>query len=268
MLKFANAKINLGLHIRSKRPDGYHELETIFYPVKIYDVVEILPSKRLEIKVWNSSLPADDENLCLKAFRILENDYKIDPVKIHLLKNIPIGAGLGGGSSDASCTLELLNDYFKLNLSKDKLKQYAARLGADCPFFIDNKAMYAEGIGTELSEISLDLSKYKIVVVKPEIHISTAEAYSKVSPMVPNIDLKEAIQLPIQDWKFHIKNDFEISLFERYPLIGDIKAKLYQKGAIYASMSGSGSSVFGIFESTDGLKDLNKYGKVYYPAEL
>lgn len=268
MLKFANAKINLGLHIRSKRQDGYHELETIFYPVKIYDVLEILPAEKPELQIWNSELLADEQNLCLRAFRLLQQDHQITPVKIHLLKNIPIGAGLGGGSSDASSTLELLNDYFKLNLSKATLKGYAAKLGADCPFFIDNKAMYAEGIGTDLSEIQLDLSPYKIVVVKPDIHISTAEAYSRVSPMIPSVDLREAIKLPIQDWKYHIINDFEISLFDRYPLIGDIKAKLYEKGAIYASMSGSGSSVFGIFEDTENLNELNKYGKVFMPIEL
>ena len=268
MLKFANAKINIGLHIRKKRPDGYHDLETIFYPVKIYDVVEILPHSKLELHIWNSDLPADTDNLCLKAFRLLEKDFDINPVKIHLLKNIPIGAGLGGGSSDASSTLELLNDYFELKIEKDRLKEYAAQLGADCPFFIDNKSMYAEGIGTELSEISLDLSAYKIVVIKPDIHISTAEAYSNVSPMIPEVDLRKAIELPIQEWKFHIKNDFEISLFEKYPLIGGIKAKLYEHGAIYASMSGSGSSVFGIFNDLKGLEDLNKYGKVYFPAEL
>ena len=268
MLKFANAKINLGLHILSKREDGYHELETIFYPVKIYDVVEILPSEKLELQIWNSDLIADDQNLCLKAYYLLKQDHHIDPVKIHLLKNIPIGAGLGGGSSDASSTLELLNNYFKLNLSKNQLKSYAAQLGADCPFFIDNQAMYAQGIGTELSEIDVDLSAYQIVVIKPDIHISTAEAYRNVSPMTPSVNLKEAIRLPIQEWKYQIINDFEISLFDRYPVIGDIKAKLYEKGAIYASMSGSGSSVFGIFEDLEGLEELNKYGKVFLPVNL
>jgi len=268
MLKFANAKINIGLHIVSKRSDGYHDLETIFYPVKIYDAVEILPSNKPELKIWNSDLVADDQNLCLKAFHLLSQEYNISPVQIHLLKNIPIGAGLGGGSSDASAILELLNDYFKLNISRDSLKEYASQLGADCPFFIDNKTMYAEGTGTQLTEINLDLSKYKIVVIKPDIHISTAEAYSKVSPMETEINLKEAIKLPIQEWKYLIKNDFELSLFDKYPLIGDIKAKLYEKGAKYASMSGSGSSVFGIFDNITGLEDLNKYGKVYLPTEL
>lgn len=268
MLKFANAKINLGLHICRKRTDGYHDLETIFYPVKIYDVVEILPADQLEIYIHNADLPADHQNLCVKAYKLLAQDYQIPPVAIHLLKNTPIGAGLGGGSSDASATLQLLNSYFNLQLDNNTLKTYAGKLGADCPFFIDNKPMYAEGTGTELSEIELDLSKYQIVLIKPDIHISTAEAYSRVTPKIPEINLREAIKLPIQDWKYHIHNDFEISLFERYPLIGDIKAKLYELGAKYAAMSGSGSSVFGIFEDTTGLDELKKYGQVFYPTEL
>lgn len=268
MLKFANAKINLGLHIRRKRPDGYHDLETIFYPVKLYDVVEITPHDTLEMRISNSDLSADHQNLCIKAFKLLEKDHPVKPVSIHLLKNIPIGAGLGGGSSDASATLQLLNNFFQLDINDEQLKAYAARLGADCPFFIENKPMYAQGTGTELTDIQVNLKDYLIIIIKPDIHISTAEAYSNVSPMIPKIDLREAIKLPIQEWKYQIKNDFEISLFEKYPLIADIKAKLYEKGAMYASMSGSGSSVFGIFEKKPEIEDLNKYGKVYFPVEL
>jgi len=267
MLKFANAKINIGLHVTKKRGDGYHELETVFYPVKLYDAVELVSSEELALTIWNSTLDADDENLCLKAFHLLAQDFHLEPIQIHLLKNIPIGAGLGGGSSDASATLLLLNEYFNLDLDVEQLKKYAAKLGADCPFFIENKPVYGEGTGTELSPISLDLSQYKIVIVKPEIHISTKEAYENVIPQAPEINLKDAIKLPIQEWKYLINNNFELALFDKYPQIADIKTKLYEKGAIYASMSGSGSAVFGVFSQTESLDELKRYGQVYFPNE-
>lgn len=267
MLKFANAKINIGLHITQRRSDGYHELETVFYPVKLYDAVEVVSSEKLELKVWNSSLNPDEDNLCLKAYHLLAKEFKLAPVQIHLLKNIPIGAGLGGGSSDASTTLLLLNEYFNLGITTDKLKSYAAMLGADCPFFIENKAMYGQGIGTNLSAVSLDLSNYQIVVIKPDVHISTKEAYENVIPLEPEVNLQDAIKLPVQEWKYIINNNFEVPLFDKYPQIGDIKTKLYEKGAIYASMSGSGSAVYGIFDHTVSLKELTKYGSVYFPAE-
>ncbi|GAA4141347.1 4-(cytidine 5'-diphospho)-2-C-methyl-D-erythritol kinase [Sphingobacterium kyonggiense] len=268
MLKFANAKINIGLHITRKREDGYHDLETIFYPVKLYDVIEVRKAEEMGLSIWNSSLVADADNLCLRAYNLLKTDYEIPLVHIDLLKNIPIGAGLGGGSSDATAVLGLLNDMFELNISTEKLKEYAAQLGADCSFFVENKAQYAEGIGTQLKDIELDLSAYHIVLVKPDIHISTAEAYRAVIPQKPEIDLRDAVKLPIQEWKYTIRNDFEFSLFEKYPLIRDIKSKLYELGAVYASMSGSGSSVFGLFEDQVDLSDLNKYAEVYPATEL
>ena len=268
MLRFANAKINIGLHITEKRSDGYHNLETVFYPVKIYDAVEIIPSEEVALHIWNSDLIADDNNLCLRAYNLLSSIYDLPPVTIHLLKNIPMGAGLGGGSADATAVLLLLNEQFSLQIPSEELKQLAAQLGADCPFFVENKGMYAEGIGTELEEIALDLSSYQIVLVKPDIHISTAEAYSQVLPKPSELDLRQALNLPIQEWKYTIKNDFEFSLFEKYPLIGDIRNKMYELGAIYASMSGSGSSVYGIFETTDGLEDLKHYGQLFLPTNL
>ncbi len=264
MLTFANAKINIGLQITSKRPDGYHNLETIFYPVKISDAIEILPSSSLEFKIWNTDLEPSLNNLCVQAYQLLKADYDIPPVTIHLLKNIPIGAGLGGGSSDASATLKLLNQYFELQISQYQLLNYAAKLGADCPFFIDNKPCFAHGTGTDLSPIDLSLEQYRIVVIKPPVHISTAEAYSQVMPTPSNIDLRLAINLPIQEWKINIRNDFEFSLFEKYPVISDIKNKLYELGAHYASMSGSGSAVYGIFDDVKGLEELNKYGQVFF----
>ncbi|MDM1048006.1 4-(cytidine 5'-diphospho)-2-C-methyl-D-erythritol kinase [Sphingobacterium hotanense] len=268
MLKFANAKINIGLHITERRSDGYHNLETIFYPVKIYDAVETQLSDKLELEIHGANLKADDDNLCLKAYRLLAADYDLPPLKIHLLKRIPIGAGLGGGSSDASATLQLLNEQFELGISDRELEQYAAQLGADCPFFIQNKSTYAEDIGTKLSEIELDLSDYYIVILKPNIHISTAEAYKNVTPLTPQIDLRRAVQLPIQEWKLHIKNDFEAGLFELYPQIGEIKRRFYELGAVYSSMTGSGSAVFGIFEQETDVSEMTSLGKIFLPMDL
>ncbi|MFZ4263246.1 4-(cytidine 5'-diphospho)-2-C-methyl-D-erythritol kinase [Sphingobacterium sp. HJSM2_6] len=263
MLTFANAKINIGLQITSKRADGYHNLETIFYPVQISDAIEVLPSDKLAFNIWNTDLEPSMTNLCVQAYQLIKADYDIPAVTIHLLKNIPIGAGLGGGSSDASATLNLLNNFFELNIPQEQMLRYASRLGADCPFFIDNKPCYAHGTGTDLSPIALSLNRYQMVIVKPPVHISTAEAYSQVMPTASDIDLRLAIKLPIQEWKLNIRNDFEFSLFEKYPLIADIKNKLYELGAHYASMSGSGSAVYGIFDETKGLEELNKYGKVF-----
>lgn len=268
MLKFANAKINIGLHVTERRADGYHNLETIFYPVKIYDAVEIQSAETLSMEIHGSELKADDDNLCLRAYRLLATDFDLPAVKIHLLKRIPIGAGLGGGSSDASATLQLLNDQFKLGITDTRLEAYAAQLGADCPFFIQNKATYAEDIGTKLSPIDLDLSAYYIVLLKPDIHISTAEAYKNVTPLTPQIDLRRAVQLPIQEWKLIIKNDFETGLFELYPQIAEIKRRFYELGAIYSSMTGSGSAVFAIFEQETDVSELNALGQVYLPMDL
>lgn len=268
MISFANAKINIGLLVTEKRSDGYHNIETVFYPIKLYDVIEISPADAVGFQCDGLAIPGSGANLCEKAFGLLREDYDIKPVHIHLLKNIPIGAGLGGGSSDAASVLKLLNDFNGLNLSVHALKAYAERLGADCPFFLENRAVFASGIGATFEDVSLDLSNYYIVVIKPDIHISTVEAYQCVIPQTPRVDLKRAIQLPIQEWKYHIVNDFEIGVFERHPHIENIKHALYQKGAIYAAMSGSGSALFGVFESPVCLDDLKSLGTVYYPIDL
>ncbi len=268
MLKFANAKINIGLHVTERRDDGFHNLETIFYPVQLYDAVELLPANELSLHIHLASLAVDEQNLCLRAYRLLATDFNLPPVALHLLKHIPMGAGLGGGSADAAVTLLLLNEHFNLGLSTMALEGYAAKLGADCPFFIQNKPMYAEDIGTKLSPIQLDLSAYKIVILKPDLHISTAEAYKNVSPLRPQIDLREAVQLPIQEWKLHIKNDFEIGLFDRYPQIAEIKRRFYEAGALYSSMTGSGSAVFAIFEEVDALKEMEELGQLFWPTAL
>lgn len=269
MISFANAKINLGLSITEKRLDGYHNIETIFYPIHLYDVLEFNSSDMYGFEALGIQIPGHGDNLCTKAYTLLKSDFpEIHPVSITLLKNIPIGAGLGGGSSDAAFVLKALNEMNKLGLTSTQLQTYAKMLGADCAFFIENKPLFAEGIGTEFSPIDLDLKDYYIVVVKPDIHVSTAEAYANITPQIPQVDLKRAIQLPIQEWKYHITNDFELGIFEKYPLIREIKQKLYEKGALYAAMSGSGSAVFGIFEDNVTLDDLEHMGKLFYPVEL
>lgn len=235
----------MGLHIVNKRADGYHELETIFYPVNWCDVLEIIPSDELQFSSSGLAIPGKG-NLCLDAYHLLKADFDISAVHIHLHKVIPIGAGLGGGSSDAAFTLKGLNELFDLKLSNEQLRAYALQLGADCPFFIENKPMLATGIGEVLEPIDLDLSQYHISIVKPDIHVSTAEAYSGVVSSQPLHSLLDLTQQPIADWQ--VQNDFEKSVFVQYPEVEKLKQSLYKKGAVYAAMSGSGSAVFGLFK--------------------
>ncbi len=235
----------MGLHIVSKRADGYHELETIFYPIDWCDVLEIVPSDEQQFTSSGLAIPGKG-NLCLDAYHLLKADFDISAVHIHLHKVIPIGAGLGGGSSDAAFTLKGLNELFDLKLSNEQLRAYAVQLGADCPFFVENKPMLATGIGEVLSPIELDLSNYHLAIVKPDIHVSTAEAYSSVVPNQPTHSLADLIRQPIADWQ--VQNDFEKSVFAQYPEVEKLKQSLYEKGAVYAAMSGSGSAVFGLFK--------------------
>ena len=253
MITFPNAKINLGLNIVEKRPDGYHNLETVFYPVPVEDA--------LEVNIWNESTQKfrlhqagleiageAENNLVVKAYKLLDERFNLPPVDIHLFKHIPSGAGLGGGSSDAAYMLKLLNEKFNLKLSDKNLEEYAARLGADCAFFIRNAPTYAEGIGNIFSPISLSLKGYQIVLVKPDIFVSTRDAFAQIKPHRQEIPLKEVIKQPIEEWKERMVNDFEESVFPQFPAIKEIKEKLYEAGAIYAAMTGSGSSVFGLFK--------------------
>jgi 4-diphosphocytidyl-2-C-methyl-D-erythritol kinase len=250
MLAFANAKINIGLNVVEKRLDGFHNLETIFYPVNIFDSIEILEGKELGFFSYGLEIPGKPEdNLCLKAFRLVQAEFKIPNVQIHLLKNIPFGAGLGGGSADAAWVLKMLNQKFELMLSLEKLENLAASLGSDCAFFIRNSAQFASGRGEILEPIDLDLQKYTFALIKPNFGISTKEAFSGLIPKPSNQNLKELVGQPIETWRGQIKNDFEESLFPKFPALEKIKNLLYEKGAIYASMSGSGSTLFGIFES-------------------
>jgi len=247
MVVFPNAKINLGLDIISKREDGYHNISSCFYPIPLADILEVLPSTHFSFTSSGIEIPGEG-NLCIKAFELIKADFNIEPVDIHLHKIIPIGAGLGGGSSDASFTLKCLNEIYTLNLSNTHLEAYAAQLGSDCPFFIDNKPVIATGTGTDFKPASVDLIGKYLIVLNPGIHISTAEAYSGVNPQTPELPIEEIISEPVKKWQGKLKNDFENSVLIKYPEIGRIKEALIACGASYTSMTGSGSSVYGICE--------------------
>lgn len=254
MILFPNAKINLGLNIVSKRSDGYHNLETIFYPVGIKDALEIIVKADQDKDTFfqegiKADLPPED-NLVMKALRLMRDQYTFPPLEVHLLKKIPFGAGLGGGSADASFMLRLLNDSFELGATKTELASLAVKLGADCPFFIYNQPVFASGIGEVFEDIELSLKGYTIVLVKPDIHVSTKDAFSGITPSAAVVSLKEIIKRPVAEWRGLMINDFEKTVFAKYPQIESVKDKLYMLGAIYASMSGSGSSVFGIFNQS------------------
>ena len=260
MVVFPNCKINLGLNITRKRSDGYHDLETVFYPIAIKDALEIIKATDSpdNIQYSASGLPIKgkkENNLCINAYQLLKNDFpELPAVAMHLHKTIPQGAGLGGGSADGAFALLLLNKKFDLGLSTEKLVEYALRLGSDCPFFITNKPCFATGRGEFLEPVNLDLSEYKFVIVNPEIHISTNEAFSSIVPTPVTRSIKEIIQQPIDTWKRELKNDFEEPLFQKYPEIKNIKETLYNAGGLYVSMTGSGSTAYGIFEKNSKLQ--------------
>ncbi|MHA8062852.1 4-(cytidine 5'-diphospho)-2-C-methyl-D-erythritol kinase [Aquirufa aurantiipilula] len=249
MVLFPNAKINIGLHIVAKRPDGFHELETCFFHVPWTDILEITPNPIVEFS--SSGLPISgkiENNLCLRAYYALAKDFHVPPVHLHLHKIIPMGAGLGGGSADAAFTLMGLRDLFDLPLTNKQLVPYAQQLGSDCAFFLFQQAQMGKGKGDELSPIACSLQGYHVVLIYPNFGISTQEAYSQVKPQTATYILTQSIQEPIEHWKDQISNDFELSLFPKYPILNQIKQELYDQGAIYAAMSGSGSTIFGIFK--------------------
>ncbi len=259
MVVFPNAKINLGLRVKSKRTDGYHELDTVFYPVNICDVLEVISrsassSKSTEEVSFSHSglaIPGDPAgNLCLKAYQLLKKDFPdIPSVQIHLHKKIPMGAGMGGGSADGAFTIRLLNEKYRLGMTDETMQAYAIRLGSDCPFFICNKPVSATGRGEIMEPVSCDLSTWEMLIVNPGIHVGTAEAFRQIrlSPDAPSC--KDIIQLPVEEWQNHLVNDFEQTVFPLYPELERLKSILYELGASYASMTGSGSTVYGLFKT-------------------
>lgn len=254
MIVYPNAKINIGLNVVERRPDGYHNLETVFYPINLQDAIEIkniegaVPECGYQLKVSGTILDGTPEdNLVVKAYKLLKKEFGLPPVSIFVYKHIPTGAGLGGGSSDAAFTIKMLNERFGLGLDVKQMEAYSAELGADCAFFIENKPVFATGIGNVFHDLSLSLSGKSLVLVKPDIFVSTRDAYAAVVPHRPETSLPELLSKPLETWKDTVVNDFEASVFPKYPEIAAIKDKLYDMGAVYASMSGSGSSVYGIF---------------------
>jgi 4-diphosphocytidyl-2-C-methyl-D-erythritol kinase len=253
MLAFPNAKINLGLHITSRRADGFHNIETILLPVPLCDALDILPAPDKQTRLFVSGVPLPENeqpNLCLQAYEQLAGRHKLPPVHIYLHKCIPSGAGLGGGSANAAFTLIMLNRLFKLSLSKQDLMAEAGKLGSDCPFFIENKPMLATGKGNRLTAVEIPaLKKINLVVVTPPLHVSTAKAYAGVSPKKPVRSLTAIIQKPLSEWTGLLKNDFEPHIFSLFPAIASVRDQLTQLGATYTAMSGSGSSVFALFKN-------------------
>lgn len=260
MIVFPNCKINLGLHILQKRADGFHDLETVFYSIALQDALEIIqhPAPSTDVEFSATGLPVDgslSDNSCVKAYHLLKKNFpQLPAIKMHLHKTIPMGAGLGGGSADGAFTLILLNKKFNLGISEEGLIEYALQLGSDCPFFIKNTPCYAAGRGEVLQAIELNLSHFKFIIVHPGIHINTGWAFSQIVPSAGKPSFKELIQQPIEQWKDVLQNDFEEAVFPHHPEIKMIKETLYQNGAVYASMAGSGSTVFGIFQKETDLK--------------
>ena len=257
MITFPIAKINLGLNVVERRPDGYHNLQTVFYPVPLKDAIEVMPMDEgfpsdveCDLKVTNISIDGDEQrNLVVRAYQMLKQDFPALPrVHVHLWKGIPTQAGMGGGSSDCGFMISLINRMFDLGLSEEQMIQYAARLGADCAFFILSRPCYAEGIGERLEPIALDLKGWYIGVVRPDIPVPTKEAFSRIHPHFPTKNCREVVMQPVETWRKDLVNDFEESVFALHPEIGDIKNRLYDMGATYAAMSGSGSALFGLFK--------------------
>ena len=257
MICFPTSKINIGLHVINKREDGFHNIETIFYPVGLSDILECVENTKYNIQdkcqfiASGLKISGDvNQNLVVKAYQVLDNDFDLPPVLVNLHKQVPMGAGLGGGSSDAAFMLSLLNDLFELRLTVPQLEKYASTLGSDCAFFIQNKPAYVFGKGHELTQIDISLAGLHLVLIHTGKHSSTAQAYAHVlkrGSLIPGETVKDAVQLPYKQWQFHLFNDFEPSVFKFIPELAKIKNWLYQQGAIYAAMSGSGSCMFGLF---------------------
>jgi 4-diphosphocytidyl-2-C-methyl-D-erythritol kinase len=250
MISFPPCKINLGLNVLRKRQDGYHDIDTCFFPIPFTDILEVIPSKAFSLSLSGITIPGSaEENICAKAYRLMQEKFSLSPVNIHLHKNVPTGAGLGGGSADGAYTLRLVNEVFDLGLTQNDLAKYAITLGSDCPFFVYDSPMIGKGRGELLTPVSLSLQGFYLILVNPGIHVSTAEAYSGIVPATQGTGIADSIRLPLAEWRGNLKNDFEESVFKKYPEIEKIKAEFYESGALYTSMSGSGSSVYGIFNS-------------------
>lgn len=258
MITYPIAKINIGLLVTEKRPDGFHNLETIFYPIQMQDILEVVESDEFKFSLSGIEVAGDpNDNLVVKAYQMIKADYPIPAVQVHLHKNIPSGAGLGGGSSDAAYMLLTLNELFNLKISEEKLMEYALKLGSDCPFFIQGKPVFATGRGEVMQEVPVELKDYFLILVKPPVHVSTAQAYQNITPQRSRLSLKGLIGFSVNKWNGNITNHFEKYVFQAFPEVEAIKKTLYAQGAAFALMSGSGSAVYGLFRSEKrGLEKL------------
>ena len=264
MILFPPAKINLGLRVTAKRSDGYHHIESVFYPVPLRDVLEFAPSGKFRLRLFGKQVPGKpDENIVAKTWVLLHRCYSIPPVEAVLLKNIPVGSGLGGGSSDAAFFLKGLNDYFRLGLSAKKLSELALQLGSDVPFFLGNTPALVTGRGEKVQPVRLDLGGLWLVIVFPRVSFSTAGMFSLVKPENPKISPKEMVQLPVNRWPSVLKNDFEKVAFDREPLLAEIKNRLLAAGALAASLTGSGSALYGLYEKEPDTSTLISLGEVF-----
>lgn len=265
MLSFPNCKINLGLYVTEKRNDGFHNLLTCFFPVPWTDVLEIVPATTFEFVQTGLAVAGNwEDNLCVKAYRLLQKDYELPPTKIHLHKIIPMGAGLGGGSSDAAFVLRALNDQFGLGASSQFLESAASRLGSDCAFFVRNNPVIANGRGEVMVETEVKLQGSYLLIVYPQVHVSTADAFGGVKPKPFEKDFSQILS-DRATWKNELHNQFEDTIFPKYPLLSEIKAQLYAQGAWYAAMSGSGSALFGLFDTPP---DVSKYPFLTFATQL
>jgi 4-diphosphocytidyl-2-C-methyl-D-erythritol kinase len=270
MIQFSNCKINLGLHITAKRSDGFHDLSTCFFPVPMHDVLEAVPASSFSFMSHGLLIDSTSENnLCVKAVRLLANDYpQVLQSALHLLKNIPMGAGVGGGSANATHTLHLYNKKYNLQLTQQQLLQYAAQLGSDCSFFVYNTSCVAEGRGEILEPVVVSLSGYKLVLIFSDIHVSTRDAFEGCAVATPTVSIKEIIQKPVAAWKDLLVNDFEKTVFAKHPALAATKQKLYELGATYASMSGSGSCIYALFDSSSATNAIAASFANYHIIEL
>ncbi|MEO5909950.1 MAG: 4-(cytidine 5'-diphospho)-2-C-methyl-D-erythritol kinase [Pelobium sp.] len=264
MITFPNAKINIGLNITGRRADGYHNLETIFYPINIKDALEVVEGAEMTFETSGIEIPGyANENLCLQAYDLMRKDFDLPNIHIHLHKQIPIGAGLGGGSADAAFFIKLINEKFEMGMSMEQMQAYCRKLGADCSFFIANKPVFAFEKGDVFEAIDLDLTKFHMALVMPPVHVSTGEAYRGVHPKEPQQSLKDLIKMPIEEWQGQITNDFEDHILKNHPQIREVKASLLEAGALFSLMSGSGASVYGIFKEAVDLSFMKKDNLVF-----
>ncbi|MBN2683378.1 MAG: 4-(cytidine 5'-diphospho)-2-C-methyl-D-erythritol kinase [Bacteroidales bacterium] len=265
MIVFPHAKINIGLNVIRKREDGFHDIESVFYPINLCDSLEFISSKKT--KICTSGLNINtlkSDNIVTKAYNLIKEDYDLPNLSIHLHKVIPFGAGLGGGSSDAAFFIKDLNSFYNLNISKSRLEEYAATLGSDCTFFLQDKPAFVTGRGEKINSINIKLTGYKLLIVKPDIYISTPEAFTGIKPALPKIRINESITKKPETWKDFIYNDFESHIFEKHPKLKLIKSEFYKSGAIYSSMSGSGSTIFGIYKEKPNLDFFKQFGFLHY----